>query len=76
LVLIAILLTVLDRPGWGFLFTYSAACTAVIAAPRYSFPAVATLTALAAACCAIGGGGAGVPSGTGPARSGSACSCC
>lgn len=59
LVLIAILLTVLDRPGWGFLFTYCAACTAVIAAPRYSFPAVATLTALAAACCAIGGGGAG-----------------
>ncbi|MEO6859086.1 MAG: sensor histidine kinase [Solirubrobacteraceae bacterium] len=59
LILIAILLTLLDRPGWGFLFTYCAACTAVIVAPRHSFPAVATLTALAAACCAIGGGGAG-----------------
>jgi two-component system sensor histidine kinase DesK len=59
LVVIAVLLTVLDRPAWGFLFTYCAACAAVIVPPRYSFPAVVGLTALAAVCCLIGGGGAG-----------------
>jgi two-component system sensor histidine kinase DesK len=59
LVALAVLLTVLDRPAWGFLFTYCAACTAVIVAPRYSFPSVTALTTLAAACCLIGGGGAG-----------------
>jgi two-component system sensor histidine kinase DesK len=58
LVVIAVLLTVLDRPGWGFLFTYCAACTAVIVPPRHSFPAVAGLTVLAAACVLIGGDGA------------------
>jgi two-component system sensor histidine kinase DesK len=59
LVLIAVLLTVLDRPAWGFLFTYCAACAAVIVPPRYSFPSVLSLTLLAAACCLLGGGGAG-----------------
>jgi two-component system sensor histidine kinase DesK len=59
LVIIAILLTLLDRPSWAFLFTYCAACTAVIVAPRYSFPSAVALAILAAVCSAIGGGGAG-----------------
>jgi two-component system sensor histidine kinase DesK len=59
LVVIAILLTLLDRPSWAFLFTYCAACAAVIVPPRYSFPSAVGLAILAAVCSAVGGGGAG-----------------
>jgi two-component system sensor histidine kinase DesK len=59
MVLLAILLTVLDRPSWGFLFTYAAACAAVIVPSRLGYPAVISLTVLAAAAHLIGGGTAG-----------------
>jgi hypothetical protein len=35
---IATVLTVADRPSWGFLFTYCAACVALVAPRRTAFP--------------------------------------
>jgi two-component system, NarL family, sensor histidine kinase DesK len=52
---IAIGLTVFDRPGWGFLFTYCAACTALVLPPQRSLTALVLLCALAAGSALLGG---------------------
>jgi two-component system sensor histidine kinase DesK len=52
---IASALTLFDHHGWGFLFTYTAACAAVVAPGGRSFTGVVACTALAVACSALGG---------------------
>jgi two-component system, NarL family, sensor histidine kinase DesK len=59
LVAITIGLTAFDRPGWGFLFTYCAACAAVIPLPRYTLLNLVVLTVLAGVVPALGGGNEG-----------------
>ena len=52
---IAIGLTVFDRPGWGFLFTYCSACTALVLPPKRMLGGLVVLCALAAGCSLLGG---------------------
>jgi two-component system, NarL family, sensor histidine kinase DesK len=65
LLTIAVALTLADDGGWGFLFSYSAACVALVMPSRLGMPAVIGCGAIAAACALIhggktGGGGAAV----------------
>jgi two-component system sensor histidine kinase DesK len=55
-------LTLADRSGWAFLFTYTAACAGLMSSARVGFYAVAACTALAAGESLIAGasGGAAV----------------
>ncbi len=50
-------LTIWQAPGWGFLFTYCAACAALVTAA--GFPAVVACAVLAGVCSAIGGADGG-----------------
>ena len=59
LLVVATALTVADRPSWGFLFTYCAACTALVASPPLGFYGVLTCVVLAAITTTIGGGSGG-----------------
>jgi two-component system, NarL family, sensor histidine kinase DesK len=52
---IAIGLTVFDRPGWGFLFTYCAACTALVLPAQRTMAGLVACCALAAGCSLLGG---------------------
>jgi two-component system sensor histidine kinase DesK len=63
LLVLAITLTIADRTSWGFLFTYCAACAALVVPTPAGFPAVLVCTALAAGCTAISGGSGGVAAG-------------
>jgi len=65
LIVIAAALTIGDRSGWGFLFSYSAACAALVVPSAYSFVGVLGCTALAAICCSLGGGSAAASFGYG-----------
>jgi two-component system sensor histidine kinase DesK len=58
-VLIAIALSVFDRPGWGFLFTYCAAGAAMIPPARFTLLSLALLTVLAGVAPALGGADGG-----------------
>ncbi|MGI9185397.1 MAG: sensor histidine kinase [Solirubrobacteraceae bacterium] len=55
LVLDAGALTLVDRPGWAFLFTYCAACAVLVGPPNLTFPAVLGCTAAAAGGSVLGG---------------------
>ncbi|MGH2914338.1 MAG: sensor histidine kinase [Solirubrobacteraceae bacterium] len=55
---ISVALTVVDQPGWAFLFSYASACVAVVFPSRLRFMAVVVCTA-AAVGCALGAGGSG-----------------
>ncbi|MGA9860370.1 MAG: sensor histidine kinase, partial [Solirubrobacteraceae bacterium] len=59
LIAIAALLTIANRSEWGFLFTYAAACAAVVAPSSLGFPAVFLCSGLAAGAAAIGGASGG-----------------
>ena len=59
LVAISVALTLGDRPGWGFLFTYCAACTAMLPSSRIGFIAVLGCAGLAAGTTLVAGGGGG-----------------
>lgn len=59
LLAIAAALTAAERPGWGFLFTYCAACTALVATERVAFAGVALCTLLAGTMSLIGGASGG-----------------
>jgi two-component system, NarL family, sensor histidine kinase DesK len=63
LLALAITLTIADRPGWGFLFTYVAACAGLVVPSRWGMPAVIGCAALAAVCTIIVGGGGGTAGG-------------
>ncbi len=56
---VATALTLGDRPGWGFLFTYCAACAALIAPSSLAFVGVLGCTALGASVTAVGGAATG-----------------
>ena len=58
LVALAIALTVGDGGGWGFLFTYCAACAGLIS-PRFGFAAVMACAGLAALTTLVGGSSGG-----------------
>jgi two-component system, NarL family, sensor histidine kinase DesK len=58
LALLAMALTLFAKQGWGYLFTYVAASTAVSLPSRISFRAVLGLTALGVICTLIAGSGA------------------
>jgi two-component system sensor histidine kinase DesK len=62
---IAIALTVVDRPGWGYLFTYCAACAALAAPSPFGFPAVLVCSAVSVGATLIGGANAGTAIGFG-----------
>jgi two-component system sensor histidine kinase DesK len=59
LVSVATALTLGDRPGWAFLFTYCAACSALASPPRLAFLGVALCTALAGGTTLVAGGSGG-----------------
>jgi two-component system sensor histidine kinase DesK len=59
LVGVAVALTVFNGSSWGFLFTYCAACAAVIAPEGRGFYGVALCSALAGVTSAIGGASGG-----------------
>jgi two-component system sensor histidine kinase DesK len=59
LIAVATALTLGDRPGWGFLFIYCAACTALIAAPAIGFASVVGFSVLAGGVSALGGASGG-----------------
>ena len=58
LVAIAAALTLADASGWGFLFTYCAACAALISRP-YGFAGVVSCSLLAGVTSAVGGASGG-----------------
>lgn len=59
LMAIATFLTVSQKVGWGFLFTYCAACAAIISADRLVAPAVGLCVVMAGGMSAIGGASGG-----------------
>ncbi|HUO74996.1 MAG TPA: histidine kinase [Solirubrobacteraceae bacterium] len=59
LIACALALTVLDRSGWGFLFTYCAACAGLIAPPPLGSIGVILCAALAGATAALNGASGG-----------------
>jgi two-component system, NarL family, sensor histidine kinase DesK len=56
---VAAALTAFQDPGWGFLFTYCAACAGLIGSSSAGFLAVILCSGLAAACTLLGNGSAG-----------------
>ncbi|HEY3726952.1 MAG TPA: histidine kinase [Solirubrobacteraceae bacterium] len=65
LLAVTIALTVADRPGWAFLFTYCSACAAMAAPLGFGFPAVLGCTVLAVVCSLLGGASNGAAIGYG-----------
>ncbi len=59
LIALALALTIGDRPGWGFLFSYCAACVALLWPADTGFLAIVVLTLVAGGACVAGGGSAG-----------------
>jgi two-component system sensor histidine kinase DesK len=57
---VAIVLTLHSPAHWGFIFTYCAACVALVVPAGRGIPGVLALTALAVACSAVAGGSEGV----------------
>jgi two-component system sensor histidine kinase DesK len=62
---LAVALTVLDRPSWAFVFSYCAACAALVAPSPWGFPAVLAETAICVAACLLGGSSGGTAFGFG-----------
>ncbi len=59
MLLVAAGLTLFQDSGWGFLFTYCAACAGLIGSASAGFFAVLLCAVAAGACTAIGGGSGG-----------------
>ncbi len=57
MLMISAALTIFQASGWGFLFTYCAACAALV--PAAGFGAVVACTVLAGVCTALGGANGG-----------------
>ena len=56
MLVLAIVLTLVDRPGWGFLFSYVAACVGLVMPSSIGMVAVIGCAAVAAGCSLIDGG--------------------
>jgi two-component system, NarL family, sensor histidine kinase DesK len=59
LLILAMTLTLADRPSWGFMFTYVAACVGLVAPGGLGLQAVIGCGALAVVCTIVAGGGGG-----------------
>ena len=59
LIALALALTIGDRPGWGFLFSYCAACVALLWPADTGFQAIVVLTLVTGGACVAGGASAG-----------------
>ena len=59
LLVVAIALTLHAPDQWWFLFTYCAACLALVTPLDVGVPAIVALTAVAVVCTAVAGGGGG-----------------
>ncbi|MGI8714334.1 MAG: sensor histidine kinase [Solirubrobacteraceae bacterium] len=62
---LAIALTLADRPSWGFLFSYCAACIALVTPSPWGFSAVLAVTAVAVGATLLGGANGGAAFGIG-----------
>src|SRR6202000_2011577 len=60
---LACVLTIVDRPTWGFLFTYCAACLGLVVGSDLGMPAVVVCAAAAFGAVVLGGGSAGTGAG-------------
>jgi two-component system, NarL family, sensor histidine kinase DesK len=63
MLVLACVLTVADRPSWGFLFTYCAACIGLVVPSDLGMPAVIGCAAAAFGATVIAGGGGGAGGG-------------
>jgi two-component system sensor histidine kinase DesK len=59
MLLLAVVLTIADRPSWGFLFTYCAACVGLVVSSDLGMPAVILCAAAAFGATVVAGGGGG-----------------
>ncbi len=59
MVALAAALTIADRPSWGFLFTYGAACLGLVVPSDLGMPAVILCAGAAFGTTVLGGGSAG-----------------
>jgi two-component system, NarL family, sensor histidine kinase DesK len=62
---VTVALAVADRPSWGFLFSYCAACVALVAPSPYNFTAVLAYSATAVGATVAGGSDPGTAFGFG-----------
>ena len=70
MILLATFLTLVQDPGWGFLFIYCSACCGLLQGSRVGFAGVAVCTVLAAVVPALSGGGSGDSIGYGTSAAG------
>jgi two-component system sensor histidine kinase DesK len=56
---VAVALTIGDRPTWGYLFSYCAACVALVVPSPWGFSAVMVYSGVAVGATALGGDAAG-----------------
>ena len=59
MLVLAVVLTIADRPSWGFLFTYCAACVGLVVPSDLGMPAVILCAATAFGATVIAGGDSG-----------------
>jgi two-component system sensor histidine kinase DesK len=59
MLVLACVLTIADRPSWGFLFTYCAACVGLVVPSDLGMPAVILCAGAAFGATVLGGGSAG-----------------
>jgi two-component system, NarL family, sensor histidine kinase DesK len=70
MVALAAVLTLADRPTWGFLFIYCAVCAALLFPPPFGFIGVALCTVLGGGLAALAGTNAGTAIGFGASAAG------
>jgi two-component system sensor histidine kinase DesK len=70
LLVFATILTLVEGPGWGFLFTYCAACAGMLTPQSLGFAGVIASTVLAASTTLIAGGSATTALGFGASAAG------
>jgi len=63
MLVLAVALTIADRPSWGFLFTYCAACVGLVVPSDLGMAAVVLCAATAYGATVISGGGSGTAGG-------------
>jgi two-component system sensor histidine kinase DesK len=59
MLMLAVALTIADRPSWGFLFTYCAACVGLVVPSDLGMPAVILCAGAAFGATVVAGGGSG-----------------
>jgi two-component system sensor histidine kinase DesK len=62
-IVLATVLTLVDRPGWGFLFTYCSACVALVSPGAFAVSGLVLCTVLAGVASSLGGANGGAAAG-------------